>query len=68
MLNIKDTEKDGSVWLARVVVILLWLFIIILIIGAVVFIIYFWAVVLAFGVCCVVGFGLVYFIVLLLSG
>ena len=54
--------------LAWFVCILAWLILGLVIVGALVLVVYFWAVVLAFGCCCVVGFSLFYFIVLLLSG
>lgn len=48
--------------------ILIWLLLGLAVIGAVVFVIYFWAVILAFGLCCVVILGVLVFIVKLLTG
>ena len=60
-------NKLLTAW-AWLVVGLAWLILGLVIVGALVLVVYFWAVVLGFGVCCAVGLGLVYFIVLLFSG
>lgn len=69
MLKNNNTNRERVLsLLARLVLVLLWLVVGLLIVGALVLVVYFWAVVLGFGVCCALGLGVVYFIVLLFSG
>jgi hypothetical protein len=57
-----------KIFLDYVFWLLIWVLLGLVIVGAVIFLIYFWAVILAFGLCCIVVLGVLVFIVKLFTG
>ena len=69
MIKMNNKKKiNWSVLLVKLFTALMWLVLITCIIGAFVAVFYFWTVILAFGICCVVGFSIIYFIIKLITG